>query len=239
MIQCPICFNYVPELKPNCHIIPKWALDLTKEDGKNFVMSTIKTGPNQSDLKTQSWCADCEKGFAGLDGAAVVFFRDNPKLLSDGKSEMNKYVFHDVASYRNIRRFLTSVVARYYLYLLNERKTAIGESIYTDIYKAFLNDEDVYFVLRDMRKFLSTTSGCPVPSFGTIQLMINGILIVLTMDMIGREFFKLNPGEIVVHYITDPENPYVKQHIELQRKNYSPELYERFKEKFGGLNEKN
>ena len=65
-IECPICLNLVFEFKPNCHIIPKWALDLTKEDGKNFSINSIKSGVNQKDLVAKSWCEECEKGFAGL-----------------------------------------------------------------------------------------------------------------------------------------------------------------------------
>jgi hypothetical protein len=231
--QCPVCSNLVFEFKPNCHVIPKWALNLTKEDGKNFVMSAVKNDVNQADMKTQSWCEDCEKEFAWLDGVGALFFRDNDRLLSESKSEANIYVFHDMNFYKLVRLFLCSVVVRYYLYLLNDRKLSIGESIYNDIFKAYLNDHDINFVIHDMKKFSSTTSGCPVPAFKTIQLMLNGILVVLTTDMFAREYYKLRPGEIIVYNVTTV-TPYVKQFKEMLRRSYTPELYERFKIKFAG-----
>lgn len=231
-IQCPICLYLVSEFKPNCHVIPKWVLNLTKEDGKNFVMSAAKTGPNQSDIKTQSWCEECEKAFARLDTAGAIFFRDHEKLLSQDKHPLSVYAFNNIEDYNVVRQFIMSIVARYYLYLLNDRKMHFGESIYTEVYKAFLIYEDFYFTLHDMRKFSGSTSNCPVPSFGTIQVMINGILVILTKDMIEREIYNLKPGEILVRHVTDPSTPYVKQFKELLRRSYTPELYERYKVKF-------
>ena len=232
MIRCPICSNLVSEFKPNCHVLPRWALNLTKEDGRNFLISTEKSGLNQSDLKTQSWCQECEKEFAYLDSVGAVFFRDNDKLLATDKSELNIYRFHDIETYHWVRRFISSIVVRYYLYLLNDRRVYIGESIYNDIFKAYLNDQEIHFVLHDTRKFNWTTSGCPAPAFGTIQLMINGILIVLTTDMFEKDYYRIKTGEVIVCHVTDPSSPLAKQLEQIRLRCWTPELHEKLRKKF-------
>ena len=57
MIQCPLCLEDVPQFKTNSHIIPKWALVRTKENGRNLSIAHGKVSKNQKDLMTESWCS--------------------------------------------------------------------------------------------------------------------------------------------------------------------------------------
>lgn len=211
MIQCPLCSEFVLRLKSGCHVIPRWQIILTKDfNGKYFEISSNKTGSSQTDIKTESWCESCEKVFASLDGYGAIFFRDNPNLLKI-RHESNKYVFNSLENYFKFKKFVSSIVIRHHLYALTNHIALIQTGgILNDFYKAYLNKSDIYVELHDMRDFFLSTSGLPIVSQGTIQVVINGFLAVLAVSTESQKSFPLEEGEILFYKVMDYNHPYVK-----------------------------
>lgn len=140
-----------------------------------------------------------------------VFFRDNSVFSGQAAERVNKYVFRDVEVYFKVKKFISSIVVRYYLYALSNRKPIRqSESILHELYKGYLKNKDVCVVLQDMRKFLLNTSSIPMVSKESVHLVINGFLAVLTIDRkpLGRA--PLKSRELLFYNVTDPETPYIK-----------------------------
>lgn len=208
-IQCPICLAFVSDLKPKCHVIPKWLTKLAKDNkGRYFEISPKKNGSSGQDIKTKSWCDSCEKEFAVLDGIGAAFFRDHPWLSEKITGEVNKFLFHDQDRYLAVKKFVGSIVVRHYLRALaNKLPILQSENILNDFFKTYLENKDFHIVLHDLRKFFLGLSGLPMISQGTIQVMINGFLVAITtedLDML------ITGKELIIFNITNEKHPYVR-----------------------------
>lgn len=213
MVQCLNCLEYVEKLKSNSHVIPRWALAQTKENGKNLSIAYGKASRNQKDLTTDSWCEKCEKGFANLDSVGASYFRH--LSTSKGSREVNfqhfKYAFQSAAVHFHTSMFIYSLAVRFYLHHVTKGLLLREERVFKDLFEKYHNQEKMLIDINDVSKFFLTTVKLPAVVKGNIQLMINGYLVVIRPHISEDPTrWVEGPKDMQILKVTDPRVPYVK-----------------------------
>lgn len=137
MAECPICLTSVEKLKSGCHVIPRWAMKMTKEGGGTYASLDLakyddpKAFKEQSDLICNFWCEVCESRFRDDDANGARFFKNRMyvirEMLPDPSTGDVGVEIHDAVALDDLRSFVVSLLIRYDVYGKNvPKKSPLG-----------------------------------------------------------------------------------------------------------------
>lgn len=132
---CPICLQSVENLKSGSHVIPKWAMKLTKEGTGTYASLDFKDEnvPKairiQSDLICDFWCEACEIRFRNDDANGARFFRNKKYMDRVIKSDLSSgYLgieIHHSSAVCDLRSFIVSLFLRLDVYSRRIHKKSV------------------------------------------------------------------------------------------------------------------
>ncbi|WP_413943076.1 hypothetical protein [Bdellovibrio sp. HCB-162] len=151
VLECPICLKLVKKFKSGCHVIPRWAMRMTKDGEGSYASLHLenidepKAFREQSDLICDFWCETCENRFRDDDANGARFFKNRMYIVHemqpDPKTGNMGVEIHDPRALDDLRSFIVSLLIRYEVYGRNvPRKSPLGNrfSFYA---KAYLDRE--------------------------------------------------------------------------------------------------
>lgn len=130
MIHCYMCDKDVGQFKTNSHIIPRCLFIPLKDDGQLALIDNVNkvNRTEQSELKGDFICIECEDGTKGDDAFAKEFFVDNDKkyalnsrqnkivIMSDYNFIRIKLELYHNEQYFKFKKFILSLILRQYCY---------------------------------------------------------------------------------------------------------------------------
>ncbi len=215
---CPICLNYVEEFKSGSHVIPRWAMKLSKDSGVNLKIDEKRISKNTQDLIAESWCRECEDEFGRLDSLGALFLRDNKFFVTETTANhpiIHGYETHRGEEYYSLNRFLVSIVVRFYLFMKGNNNNIENAALYENILKYYIAKKEVYFLLTNLVDLRNSIQE-PHAADEQISFVINGyfVQILTSLDKIDGEYYTFMDNQIYVAQSKGPKHPYVQGLVE-------------------------
>ena len=212
MSTCPICDSENVKFKQKSHVIPRFLVKQTKQDGLNVYIGKEKVRErNFSDIKAKIVCDACELKFKKDDDFAKKFFDEN-KFYQQGhtyqprnpKLKIAGYDEYKPESFKSLKKFIYSVLLRHHLYLLKvETKNLLG-SHFDEIKQRYMSNDirsDEYPTCM-IRYVDFSTIGYPTRErsggFNTVFMIIKNYRIWTYIDSrhhMGKAFANFNMCE--------------------------------------------
>jgi hypothetical protein len=207
--------NEVEKFKSGSHVLPRWQMRLTKDNGQNRKIENNSIINNQRDLITESWCSQCEKTFAVLDGIGANFFRDKYAFIRDYKTVQDgipvEFESHDNSNFEDVKRFIESVIVRYYLHHLTQNLRLENAEFFERALNSYHEKRPVYVLIFNIVP-LKTCTMEPLAEGNCVLFVINGYLIQVyeTLEALGPELLACQGDEIFIPKITDPRHSFIQ-----------------------------
>lgn len=149
MLQCPICLHWVEKFKSGSHVIPRWAMKMTKEGEGSYASLDLKQADHpkaireQSDLICDLWCESCENLFRDDDANGARFFKNKAyimqDILLDPKFDYIGAEIHEGSALCDLRSFIVSLLIRFEVFSQSiQEKSSLG-SRFSFYAKAYLD----------------------------------------------------------------------------------------------------
>lgn len=240
--ECPICLQFVEKLKSGSHVIPKWAMKMTKQRGR-YVSLVLKknyepkAARGQSDLICDFWCETCENRFRDDDANGASFFRDKAHIIREMRPDLKTgnagIEIHNAEALNNLRSFIIGLFVRYDVYskkVLGESPLGARFAFYTKIHTAgTFNNENAGLVLIRNSILGASHSSPKKTRFGNrscVMMVFCGYDVLLISDNRGHEdndFSKLiTSREIVIPVSGGDRLPHVRKFVQTIKKIGSP-----------------
>ncbi len=190
-ILCPMCNGEVEELKPNCHIIPKWMHKSTKAQGGGNILATT-LGDNRSfnrgknkDLMGQYWCSDCEANSQKYDNEAKLYLVLNNKVESTFSGLAEKVIYK---KFSLLQKFIFLVLIRWHLYRADIGENFLGpyfEKLRKSVFSEEVDDEEFPFFITKLENsegIITSPQKDRIDGLNVIEFIAEGYLFTIKLD---------------------------------------------------------
>ncbi|MNJ96712.1 hypothetical protein D3C87_144430 [compost metagenome] len=238
MIDCPICLQSVEKLKSGSHVIPRWAMKLTKEGG-NFASLDLKAKDQpkakreQDDLVCELWCENCENRFRDDDANGARFFKDRLYVIREMRPAPETgnigVEIHDAKALGDLRSFIISLFIRCEVYASKTLgKSLLGPrfSFYAKAHADGMFDGQNAGLVLMLNSVLGESHSSPVKTrFGNrncVMMFFCGYSVCLISDGRGPEVGDLSnlvtDREIVIPVSGGTDLPHIDKIVNAIRK---------------------
>lgn len=213
-MKCRHCGYQVARFKSNAHVIPRWAMKLTKDNGLYRRLGPLERRIGQEDLTTESWCYDCEDQFAILDNFGANFLKNHRYLLHPSVATCNRSLFfeaHDLEVEPALNVFLSSIVTRMYLHHIENGIGLKHFSTYSKIFKNYIYGKDNFIAITKYPDLKGAVQEL-LADEKSVTFALNGYHVAIhpCRSTFDRGILGLQKNHILIPFIVGSDNKVVK-----------------------------